>query len=78
MAEEMTLSFFLNNGIAIGVAWYVLTRLNHNLDKLSRSIDNLNQNINDRLTALEANQRQFQMQVHELKVNVDAIRRGDS
>lgn len=78
MTEEMSLSFILNNGIAIGVAWYVLTRLNHNLDKLSRSIDNLNQNINDRLTALEANQRQFQMQVHELKVNVDAIRRGDS
>jgi len=78
MTEEMSLSFILNNGIAIGVAWYVLTRLNHNLDKLSRSIDNLNQNINDRLTALESNQRQFQMQIHELKINVDAIRRGDS
>ena len=78
MAEEISISFLLNNGIAIGVAWYVLTRLNHNLDKLSRSIDNLNKNINDRLTALENNQRQFQMQIHELKLNVDALRRGDS
>lgn len=71
------LSFFVNNGIAIGVAWYVLTRLNSNLDKLSNSIDNLNKNINDRLTAVESNQQLLQMQIQELKLHVDAMRRGD-
>ena len=71
------ISFFVNNGIAIGVAWYVLTRLNSNLDKLSNSIDNLNKNINDRLTAVESNQQLLQMQIQELKLHVDAMRRGD-
>ena len=78
MNDELSLSFLLNNGIAIGVAWYVLTRLNHNLDKLSQSIDNLNRNINDRLTELETSQQQFQILLHELKLNVDVLRRGDS
>ncbi len=78
MTDELSLVFLLNNGIAIGVAWYVLTRINTNLDKLSKSIDNLNQNINNRLFALENNQRQFQMQIHELKVQIDSIRHGDN
>ena len=78
MAEEMTLSFFINNGVAVGVMWYVLTRLKPSLDKLSTSIDNLNKDTNKRLDALENGQRQFQMQIHELKVQVDSIRHGDS
>ena len=78
MAEEMTLSFFINNGVAVGVMWYVLTRLKPSLDKLSTSIDTLNTNVKERLNSLEDGQRQFQMQIHELKVNVDAIKRGDS
>lgn len=78
MAEEMTLSFFINNGVAVGVMWYVLTRLKPSLDKLSNSIDNLHKDTNKRLDALENGQRQFQMQIHELKVQVDSIRHGDS
>ena len=78
MAEEMTLSFFINNGVAVGVMWYVLTRLKPSLDKLSTSIDNLNKDTNKRLDALENGQRQFQMQIHELKVQVDSIRHADS
>ena len=78
MAEEMTLSFFINNGVAVGVMWYVLTRLKPSLDKLSTSIDNLHKDTNKRLDALENGQRQFQMQIHELKVQVDSIRHGDS
>ena len=78
LTDELSLGFLLNNGIAIGVARYVLTRINTNLDKLSKSIDNLNQNINNRLFALENNQRQFQMQIHELKVQIDSIRHGDN
>lgn len=74
MNDELSLSFLLNNGIAIGVAWYVLTRLNHNLDKLSQSIDNLNRNINDRLTELETSQQHFQLLLHELKLKVDNIK----
>ena len=78
MAEEISISFLLNNSVAVGVMWYVLTRLKPSLDKLANSIDNLNTNVKERLNSLEDGQRQFQMQIHELKLNVDAIKRGDS
>ena len=58
--------------------WYVLIKLKPSLDKLSNSIDTLNKDTNKRLDALENGQRQFQMQIHELKVQVDSIRHGDS
>ena len=72
------ISFFINNSVAIGVMWYVLTRLKPSLDKLSDSIDTLNKNVKERLDALENVQRQFQMQIHELKGQIDSIRHGDS
>ena len=78
MAEEMTLSFFYQQRRSGRRLWYVLTRLKPSLDKLSTSIDNLHKDTNKRLDALENGQRQFQMQIHELKVQVDSIRHGDS
>ena len=74
MAEEISISFLLNNGVAVGVMWYVLFKLNSTLKDLTKVIAD----VSTRLTNIENNQRQTQMQVHELKVNVDALRRGDS
>ena len=74
MAEEMTLSFFINNGVAVGVMWYVLFKLNSTLKDLTKVIAD----VSTRLNGIENNQRQFQLQIHELKLNVDAIKRGDS
>ena len=74
MAEDMSISFFINNGVAIGVMWYVLFKLNSTLKDLTKVIDA----VSTRLNVIEVNQRQTQMQIHELKVQVDSIRRGDS
>ena len=74
MAEDISLSFFINNGVAIGVMWYVLFKLNSTLKDLTKVIDA----VSTRLNVIEVNQRQTQMQIHELKVQVDSIRRGDS
>ena len=74
MTEDMSISFFINNGVAIGVMWYVLFKLNSTLKDLTKVIDA----ISTRLNVIEVNQRQTQMQIHELKVQVDSIRRGDS
>lgn len=74
MTEDMSISFFINNGVAIGVMWYVLFKLNSTLKDLTKVIDA----VSTRLNVIEVNQRQTQMQIHELKVQVDSIRRGDS
>ena len=74
MTEDISLSFFINNGVAIGVMWYVLFKLNSTLKDLTKVIDA----VSTRLNVIEVNQRQTQMQIHELKVQVDSIRRGDS
>lgn len=78
MTEEVSLSFIINNGVAIGVAWYVLTRLNKTLQQLTDVINNFNKDTNKRLDAIENNERQTQMQIHELKVQIDSIRHGDN
>jgi len=78
MTEEVSLSFIINNGVAIGVAWYVLTRLNKTLQQLTDVINNFNKDTNKRLDAIESNERQTQMQIHELKVQIDSIRHGDN
>ena len=75
---ELDLNFILNNGIAIAVAWYVLTRLNVTLKELTGAINSLSEDINKRLIALEANDRLAQMKLHELKIQVDNLRRGDN
>lgn len=74
MTEDISLSFFINNGVAIGVMWYVLFKLNSTLKDLTKVIDA----VSTRLNVIEVNQRQTQMQIHELKVQADSIRRGDS
>ena len=74
MAEEISISFLLNNGVAVGVMWYVLFKLNSTLKDLTKVIAD----VSTRLNGIENNQRQFQLQIHELKLNVDAIKRGDS
>ena len=74
MAEEISISFLLNNGVAVGVMWYVLFKLNSTLKDLTKVIAD----VSTRLNGIETNQRQFQLQIHELKLNVDAIKRGDS
>ena len=38
MAEEISISFLLNNGVAVGVMWYVLFRLNSTLKDLTKVI----------------------------------------
>lgn len=78
MTEEVSLSFIINNGVAIGVAWYVLTRLNKTLQQLTDVINNFNKDTNKRLDAIESNEHQTQMQIHELKVQIDSIRHGDN
>ena len=74
---EPDLSFLLNNGVAIGVAWYVLTRLNSTLKELTGVITKLNEDIDKRLNTIETNERQTQMQLHELKLKVDNLKRSD-
>lgn len=71
MAEELSLSFIFNNGVAIAVAWYVLTRLNVTLKDLTNAISKLGGDLNQRLNTLEVNQR-------ELKLQIDSIKRGDA
>ena len=61
MGEELSVNFLLNNGVAIGVAWYVLTRLNSTLKDLTGVIDNLNKDINKRLEILENDVRQLKV-----------------
>ena len=78
MAEELSLNFLLNNGVAIGVMWYVLTRLNSTLKELTGVINTLNEDTNKRLNAIETNERQTQMKLHELKIQVDNLKRGDN
>lgn len=75
--ENLSLNFLINNGVAVAVMWYVLTRLNSTLKDLTGVIDKLNKESSKRLDALENNQRLFQMQLHELQMHVDAMRRGD-
>ena len=75
---EPDLSFLLNNGVAIGFAWYVLTRINPTLKELTGVITKLNEDIDKRLNAIEANERQTQMKLHELKIQVDNLKRGDN
>ena len=71
-------SIFFNNGVAVAVAWYVLTRLNSTLKDLTGVINNLNKDINKRLDALESKGQVTQMQLHELKIQVANLKRGDS
>lgn len=74
MANDISLSFILNNSVAIGVMWYVLTRLNSTLKELTGVINN----VNTRLKDIEKNQTQTQLHLHELKLKVDNIVRGDN
>lgn len=78
MAEDISLSFILNNSVAIGVMWYILTRLNSTLKELTGVINTLNEDTNKRLDALEDEQRQTQIKLHELKIQVDNLKRGDN
>ena len=78
MAEELSLNFLLNNGVAIGFAWYVLTRINPTLKELTGVITKFNEDIDKRLNAIETNERQTQMKLHELKTQVDTLKRGDN
>lgn len=45
MTELDLIHFFGNNGIAVGVAWYVLTRLNSNLDRIADTLNKLEHRI---------------------------------
>lgn len=78
MDNDISLSFILNNGVAIGFAWYVLTRINPTLKELTGVITKFNEDIDKRLNAIEANERQTQMKLHELKLKVDNVIRGDN
>lgn len=78
MVEDLSISFLINNGVAVGVAWYVLSKINPTLEKLTDAINKLSDNVNHRLDKLESNERNTQMQLHEVKVQIDAIKRGDA
>ena len=71
---EPDISFLINNGVAIGVMWYVLIKLNSTLKDLTGVINN----VNTRLKDIEKNQTQTQLHLHELKLKVDNIVRGDN
>ena len=45
MTELDLIHFLGNNGIAVGVAWYVLTRLNSNLDRIADTLNKLERRI---------------------------------
>ncbi len=45
MTEIDLIHFLGNNGIAVGVAWYVLTRLNFNLDRIADTLNKLESRI---------------------------------
>lgn len=48
MNELDIVHFIGNNGVAVGVAWYVLTRLNSNLERIADTLNKLEHRI-DRL-----------------------------
>ena len=73
MSEDISCSFLINNGVAVGVMWFVLFKLNSTLKDLTNAIHS----INNRLIAVESNQRNTQLQIHEIKVQVDSLKRGD-
>lgn len=52
--EDVSIRALLNDGIAVGVAWYVLTRLNATLKELSAVINRLNEDLDKRLDKVEA------------------------
>ena len=70
------ISFLLNNGVAIGVAWYVLTRLNSTLKELTNVIAQLSKDIDTRLKNLENNQRYLQLELREVRAKF--VSRGDN
>ena len=75
---DSELSFLLNNGVAIGVAWYVLTRLNATLKELTNVIAQLNKDIDIRLKNLENNQHYLQIELREVNAKFDTLKRGDN
>lgn len=74
MAEELSINFLINNGVAIGVMWYVLIKLNSTLKELTKVIAD----VSTRLKDIEKNQTQTQLHLHELKLKVDNLIRGDN
>lgn len=71
---EPDLSFILNNGVAIGVMWYVLIKLNSTLKDLTNVINN----VNTRLKDIENHLQQNQLQLNDLKHQIDSLSRGDN
>ena len=71
---EPDLSFLLNNGVAIGVMWYVLIKLNSTLKDLTKVIEN----VSTRLKDIENHLQQNQLQLNDLKHQIDSLSRGDN
>ena len=53
MENDISINALLNNGIAVGVMWYVLFRINPILKDLTDAINKLGNDIDKRLDKLE-------------------------
>ena len=71
---EPDISFLINNGVAIGVMWYVLIKLNSTLKDLTKVIEN----VSTRLKDIENHLQQNQLQLNDLKHQIDSLSRGDN
>ena len=78
MENDISVNALLNNGIAVGVMWYVLFRINPILKDLTDAINKLGNEIDKRFDKLEERERDTQAQVRELKNQIDYIMKGDS
>lgn len=74
MSDDLSINFILNNGVAVGVMWYVLIKLNSTLKDLTKVIENVSTRLKDIENHLQANQ----FQLHEMKLKVDNLIRGDT
>ena len=77
MGEDFFLNVFSNNGLAAAGFFYVLFRINPTLQKLTDAINNLCSEHNHRLDKIEERERDTQLQIRELKNQIDSIKRGD-
>lgn len=66
MENDISINALLNNGIAVGVMWYVLFRINPILKDLTDAINKLGNDIDKRLDKLEAKTNQLSYKIEFL------------
>ena len=71
MENDISINALLNNGIAVGVMWYVLFRINPTLKDLTDAINKLGNDIDKRLVKLEE-------KTNQLSYKIESISKEDS